>query len=454
MSAGGLAWAIGFSFMAADRHDRFMSHRFDLGNMVQAVWNTAHGRFLETTMADGQQLSRLGAHVDPFLAAFAPLWWLWPSPLLLTTLQAVGLATGAFPVYWLARKHTGDARCGLFLAASYLLFPAVQWSALNDFHAVTFAIPLLLFCVWFLDEDRPLMGALFAVLAATTKEDIPLVVAGIGVWYVVRHRRWLVGGALAIVGVVWTLVDMYVVIPHFSGGPSPFYDRLGSVGGSPGGVATTLMTHPLRVWSAVTTGDDLRYMAVLLIPLLFLWALEPLLALATAPVLAVSLLSDDWAMTSISHQYVSAPVACVFAAAAIGVGRVGRRTSYVMAALVFVIMAIATFGGPLGSLRTYDGTQHSAARLAVIRHATALIPKRVAVSASNQIGAHLSARTRIFSFPVYDQADWVVVDASDPIGEAATPARFAARLSALRGDAHWRQVFGERGVYVFEKRRS
>jgi hypothetical protein len=39
--------------------------------MVQAVANTAHGRFLEVTGVDGRQMSRLGAHVDPILAAFA-----------------------------------------------------------------------------------------------------------------------------------------------------------------------------------------------------------------------------------------------------------------------------------------------------------------------------------------------------------------------------------------------
>jgi uncharacterized membrane protein len=452
--AGGLAWAVGFSILAADRHEGFMSHRFDLGNMVQAVWNTAHGRFLEMTMTDGEQLNRLGAHVDPFLAALAPVWWLWPSPLLLTTVQAVALATGALPVYWLARKHTGDGRCGLFLAFAYLLFPAVQWNALNDFHPVTVAIPLLLFCVWFLDEDRPLMGALFAILAATTKEDIPLVVAGIAVWYVVRHRRWLVGGALALLGLGWALVDLYVVIPHYSGGPSPFYDRLGSVGGSPTGVVTTLVTHPLRVWDAMTTGDDLRYLGLLLVPLLFLWALEPVLALAATPVLVVSLLSDFGPMTSIRYQSVAVPVACLFAASAIGVGRLGSRAALLMSGAVFMVALVATWGGPLGSLDTYGGTdQPSPARVSAIRRAIALIPAAVPVSASNEIGAHLSERRRIFRFPVYREADWVIIDSSDR-SETATPLRLAPGLSAMRRDRRWRQIFRQDGVYVFAKRRA
>ena len=49
--------------------------RFDLGNMVQAVWSTTNGRPLETTDgATGEQIVRLGVHVDPFLVLLAPLW--------------------------------------------------------------------------------------------------------------------------------------------------------------------------------------------------------------------------------------------------------------------------------------------------------------------------------------------------------------------------------------------
>ena len=79
VSAGAVVWGLAFALLAADRHRTFLSARFDLGNMVQAVWNTAHGRFLETTTADGIQLTRVGVHVDPLLALFAPAWWVWPA---------------------------------------------------------------------------------------------------------------------------------------------------------------------------------------------------------------------------------------------------------------------------------------------------------------------------------------------------------------------------------------
>ncbi len=77
------AFAAGMSSLAVLQQRAFETGRFDVGNLTQAVWSTAHGRFLEVTDLQGHQISRLGAHFDPLVAVFAPLWWLWPSPDLL-----------------------------------------------------------------------------------------------------------------------------------------------------------------------------------------------------------------------------------------------------------------------------------------------------------------------------------------------------------------------------------
>ena len=176
------AYAAAFAALSVLRHDAFDTGRFDLGNMVQAVWSTAHGRLLQVTNLQGVQISRLGAHVDPILVVFAPLWWLWPSPDLLLTAQALAVAVGALPLYWLALEHSGSERAALGLSLAYLLFPATQWMTLNEFHPVALACPLLLFAISYLDENRLLPFATFAILAALTREEVPLVIAGLGVW--------------------------------------------------------------------------------------------------------------------------------------------------------------------------------------------------------------------------------------------------------------------------------
>ena len=103
------AWSAVLFSIVHGSYTNFREGRFDLGNMVQAVWSTAHGNPLEVTHgATGEQMVRLGAHVDPFLALLAPLWLVWPSPLVLAFAQIVVVSLGALPVFWLGRRHLGS----------------------------------------------------------------------------------------------------------------------------------------------------------------------------------------------------------------------------------------------------------------------------------------------------------------------------------------------------------
>ncbi len=94
--SGAVAFAAVYALLAYLKYRNYDVGRYDLGNMVQAVYNTAHGRFLEITTNDmaPRQMSRLGSHVDPILALFALPWLVWPSPVMLLTLQSVIVAAG------------------------------------------------------------------------------------------------------------------------------------------------------------------------------------------------------------------------------------------------------------------------------------------------------------------------------------------------------------------------
>ena len=103
---GGLLGVV-FAYLAVARHRAFWTGRFDLGNMVQAVWSTAHGRPLETTDVTGDQFVRLGAHVDPILVLFTPLAWTGFLPEALLVAQVLIVASGALPAFWLGRRWLG-----------------------------------------------------------------------------------------------------------------------------------------------------------------------------------------------------------------------------------------------------------------------------------------------------------------------------------------------------------
>ena len=304
LAVGITAYAAGFAALSVLRHEAFVTGRFDLGNMVQAVWSTAHGDPLRMTSLHGDQISRLAAHVDPILVLFAPLWWLWPSPNMLLVVQAAVIALGAIPVFLLARKHLASSRAGLGFALAYLLYPATGWLTLNEFHPVALATPLLLFAFWYLDEDRLLPFAVFALAASACKEEIALVVAGFGIWYAVAHRSWVAGSAIALAGFAWAAVAIGVVIPHYNAGAeSDFYGRYSEVGGSASGILKTTFTHPLRIAEAALSGRDLHYLLDLVAPLAALSLLAPLVLVAALPELAINLLSSTTTQTSIHFHY-------------------------------------------------------------------------------------------------------------------------------------------------------
>jgi uncharacterized membrane protein len=457
VGAGALAWAIWFAILAVNRHETYRSHRFDLGNMVQAVWSTAHGRPLELTLADGRQLSRLGVHVDPILALFAPLWWVVPSPALLLVVQPFALASGVFPVLWLARRHLASERLALALAAAYLLYPWVAWGALNDFHPVTLAVPLLLYAFWFLDGGRLGWFALFAVLACATGELVGLEIGALGVWYAVAQRRRLAGGAIAVAGFAWTFLALKVVVPAVSGGSSPFYGRYDSVGGSPGGLLTTLVTDPAAIVDALTTRADAHYVVWLLAPLLGLPVLGPGLALVAAPQFVLNALADWGSATLTKYQYSSAVLPFLVAAIVTGLRRVParRREALVGALLVSTAVWFAVAGPRPGSPSSLYGAPADTRHRNAIADALALVPAAAPVSSTNEIGAHLSERRRVESFPERREAEWLVLDTGDTwlaaAGEQDDPQLLARSLRAVAADRSWERVLARDGILVYRR---
>jgi uncharacterized membrane protein len=432
--------------------------------MVQAVWSTTQGRLLENSHgATGEQMSRLGGHVDPFLALLAPLWMVWPSPLSLAFAQIAVVALGALPVFWLGRRHLGSDHVAGLLALGYLAYPWVATSAYAAIHPVTFAIPFLLYCVWFLDTGRLVPFAVFALLAISTGELMGLPIALLGVWFALARGRRLAGTAIVGAGLAWTAFAIYIVVPHYAGDDSIFFGFYDQVGGSPQGVVRMLFSDPLAVLTALGEAHDLVYVVWLGLPLLFLFVLSPGLAVVALPQLLANGLSDFRSMTDPRYHSVAAIVPFLIAATVLGVARIGapRRALAASAILVCSLvlsLAVAPWPRLVGATPLGGSGRVPENRVSAMRDAVAIVPDDVAVSSSNSVGAYLSARRYVYSVPNLRGATWVVVDRTDPwVVRPDSPIltrhpklvrRFAARLER---DPAWTTVFDRGGVVVFRR---
>src|SRR5262249_1478864 len=82
------------------------------------------------------------------------------------------------------------------------------------------------------------------------------------------------------------------------------------------------------------------------------------------------------------------------------------------------------------------------------RHAVSLVPGGVPVSASNIIGAHLSARRRVMVFPVVRQAQWIAVDLDDTEGGLS----FRPVIERLRERRTFATVYEAQHIIVMRRR--
>ena len=470
---GAVAFGAVYSLLAYLKYRNYDVGRFDLGNMVQAVYNTAHGRFLEITTNDmaPRQMSRLGSHVDPILALFALPWLVWPSPVMLLTLQSFIVAAGAWPAYRLGARITRDPRAGALLAGAFLLYPALGYGALNEFHPVTLATTFLLFAFLYLEEDRWFWAIPALMLAVLCKEEIPLVVALLGGYFALRKRSWrplLVTAAAAVyfVAVVWW------VIPHFNEGQSAFVSRYAAYGDSAFEVARGVLTDPGQTLGDLFAAENLRYWWELLWPFALAPLMSPLTLLIAAPEFVLNGLSSVRFQRSIAFHYTAAEIPFLFAAAVLGLMRLWRwlgggfrRPESAMTheavsrpTLGLIVLVTAVVGnfvlGPLPfSLpgAQYEGRDYARrGHSVVLDEALAMIPDGVSISVTNGAGGHLSDRRVVYTFPYYEGAEWVITDQTRPfIFDRENRLAYDEALTRILFDARYQSVYARDGVYVF-----
>jgi uncharacterized membrane protein len=451
-----------FGTLSLRRHQDLRTNALDLGYVDQAVWNTIHGRpFRFSTYLDAafridipiQDFEEpdvlLGYHVEPILAAIAPLYLLYEGPETLLWLQTAGIALGAIPVYLLARRRfaarapnhesqgADPVSCWLPVAfvTIYLLSPSLEAANLSDFHAVALSPALLLAAFYFLETDRPWGFVASGFLAAMCKEEIGLLVAMMGLWAALVRRRWVLGLGTALAGAGWSLLCFVAIMPHFSGLENPaFLARYGQFGDSPVGILRNLLQQPRLFVDWLRRPDVLRYLRDQWLSSGGLAILYPLSLVMVLPSLAINLFSAYGWMRSGGGHYSVAIVPFLVISAVYGVDwlayQVGRRANtqagrWRMYRLITV--ALVGFGlvvalahhhsngvSPLSRRFTLEPVSEHARRASPFIERVNDLPPDVPVSVGSNLYPHAGHRERVYLFPTVSDARFILLDMTGP----------------------------------------
>lgn len=419
-----LIYIVLFSSLTILKHEAFQTTAFDLGNMDQAVWNSLRGRFLPLTNW-GEAGTRLAYHVDPILILISPLYLIYSDPKTLLVFQTVVVALGALPLFLLAKEVLGESLVALVFPLVYLLFPALEAANLFDFHPTTLTASFLAYAFYYLYRRRYGCFFLFAFLLMACKEEMPLWVIMMGFYLLLAQRNWRIGLTTISLGVVWFIIAVYIIIPHFNPkGESPYLAAYGYLGGGGFGIWKGLLTRPDLVISNLFMKEKALYLWGLLAPVAFLSLLAPHILLLSLPTLALNLLSTKPEFYTLEKFHYAAPlVPFVLLSAILGVNylvvhlspRLGMKRQtllYLLSALVLISTLIYHRGHGFTPLAADFQMPKVTPHHRLAKELMALIPEGATVSAQSRLNPHLSQRPKIYMFPKVEDAEYVFFDVS------------------------------------------
>ncbi|UCC89328.1 MAG: DUF2079 domain-containing protein [Anaerolineales bacterium] len=480
--------------LAIARHTSFRSNALDLGTMDQAMWNTSRGRLLEytplsmafdNTAADLSPNSRLvGGYLELIFLPLSLLYWLWADPRLLIAVQAIVLASGAIPLYLLARSQLEDSVASLTITLAYLLYLPLHYVTLADFHASALMIPFLLWA-WQVAQQRRWRSYYLAIgIALLCRVDTALALLGVGACLILQKasssggRQHLRHGAVTIlIGLAWMALDFGLVVPWAKStyglgsnhlGPGEYAGLVQDVPGT----ARWVLAQPLDALGALLGREELQILVDLIAPLGGTPLLALLALLPALPVLVLNILTAAPTQHAIPIHYLAPVIPFLFIAAVRGTFNAGRwitrltggeqrqglsqlegsRLTAIFALTMTLLAALFLSSLPPGPKFRLTDYYHIGERERELNNTLDLISANASVSAQGNLFPHLSRRPVIYRFPTVADAEYLVLDldysaSKTPLDESA----FYATVEGLLVDPSFHVAAFENGVLLLQR---
>ncbi len=401
-----LSYVLFFTIMSVDRHNGFHTLAFDLGIYDHAIWRFSQGM-------DGFNYIRgihiFGDHFTPINIFISPLYWFSNSVVALLVLQTLAFALSALPLFMIAYHYLKNRWQALVVSFSLLMFPAMHYVNLEDYHPEAFILLFVLCAFYFLIKKKMGLYLLFVLLTLCCKEEIALTMFLVGIYVFFRHsKRW--GAATSLVSVLWFVQYIWFLAPALNGQKYLYAGHLlGQFGTKPVEIFLTAV-NPVKLFPILFNEMNAKFMLELFGPVAFLSILGPLLLLPAAA-LWMNLITSWPYAHNIYYHYIIPVIPFVFLSLSSGLGWIKKKSKSVLylALIALFIAAIAGnyyFGPYDTTLSNYEhvgrkisGFGDQSQREGEIYALLAMIPDDASVSAHYQFVPHLTHREIIYNFP-------------------------------------------------------
>lgn len=453
-----LAYMVLFCTLSLKQHASFHTYALDMGQFVQAIWNTTRGRFMVNTLKPPNSMAW---HFSPGLALVAPLYSMWPDARLLLVLQTFALALSGLPIYWYARRRL-NARWAAIVLAAYYLAPSLHKANLAEFRRISLAVPGIALAWYGLVTKRYSLTSLALLYALLFKEDVSLIAISFGAYLCIKPpRRWGVG--LVALGMAWLVLALFVFIPMFQpdrGNLKAIYPQLSYFGflenKTTAQAIAALVSKPWTWVTQVIQASRLKAVLLVLWPTGFLPLLAPGIGALLLPSLLLMLASSNPTMYMLDKYYMAPLLPLLYGAAVVGLTRLSSKLRpwavcwMISAALVGFLLNSPAPGGRGYSAERYRVEQRHRVGHALLRS----IPSDAVLSAQCALVPHVSNRREIYEFPrKLHRAEYVALDLEGHLYPLDPPS-YTGRVKGLLADPEWSLVGDCSGFVVLKREAS
>ncbi len=393
------------------RYESYNSSAYDLGIMIQVIWNTGHGYFLQDSINMGYPMTRFWmAHWEFIFILIAFVYRLISHPYTIIILQTLVVGLGAVPLYWLAKEQIHDKSTAVTFAFAYLMYPAIQNANLADVHGIVFAAPLLIYAFYFMIKKNYKMFYLFGFLALICREDVALLLVMMGIYLFLFQKDRKHGLVTAIISGLYFLIwfqrmkiRSILGLPEFEimPGAETHWSHWGNLSEDPT-YFIEFFARKYNIW----------YFVYIFAPVVFISFIEWKILLIATPIFLINLSSNYYYTHDVEHYYSAIIAPFVFISAIYATAKIyeffrvkfkGRfkeravreNVFSTISSLVFVLAIVFFFVKSNAlDIRKWKITDHHRAINAMIKK----IPQDASLTAENRLVLHAAERREIYVF--------------------------------------------------------
>lgn len=329
------------------RYANFNYNDWDLAAYNQTFHGLLNGNFFISLIG----VHFLQNHVE-ITPAFliTPIYALFPHPVTLLVMQSLMLGLAAIPLFLITRKLLSEA-WGLAFVIIYLIYPAVGYTNLNEFHPESFLPLIQFFLLYFFIKNDFKKFAILNFLCLLSKENMSLILIMLGIYALIKkkEKKWFALPFLS--GFVYLLFYGLFILPNLAQAKSISSSLYAHLGATPAQIFRTVISHPIETLKFMALQDKLEYLFNLFGPLSFLSFLNPAILLAALPNFLQHLLSLRETETALYYYYPSEMLAFIFVSAVFGLKfllKPNITQKYKYAIYITVIFVALSFSFRLG----------------------------------------------------------------------------------------------------------